>query len=109
MDGDNPIDASGVLVDGTKVNGVADLRAYMVNHSDQFERVVTEKLLTYALGRGLDYQDMPLVRSIVRQAAPGNKFSSIVMGIVNSPVFQSNMKALDAKAPVEGNQQRASR
>ena len=108
-DGDNAIDASGVLVDGTKVNGVADLRAYLVTHSEQFERVVTEKLLTYALGRGLDYQDMPLVRSIVRQAAPGNKFSSIVMGIVNSPVFQTNMKALDAKAPVEGNSQRASR
>ena len=68
-DGDNPIDASGVLVDGTKVNGVDDLRAYLVKRSDQFERVVTEKLMTYALGRGIEYQDMPMVRSIVRNAA----------------------------------------
>ena len=105
MDGDNPIDASGVLVDGTKVNGVADLRGYLVKHSEQFDRVVTEKLLIYALGRGTEYQDMPLVRSIVRNAAASNyKFSSIVLGIVNSPDFQMNMKA-----PGESDQQRAAR
>ena len=56
-------------------------------------RVVTEKLMTYALGRGVEYQDMPLVRSIVRDSAAGNyKFSSIVLGIVKSPPFQMNMK-----------------
>jgi Protein of unknown function (DUF1585) len=55
--------------------------------------VVTEKLLTYALGRGVEYQDMPLVRSIVRDSAGSNyKFSSIVLGIVKSPPFQTNMK-----------------
>ena len=61
---------TGVLVDGTKVDGVARLREVLVRYPDQFVRVVTEKLLTYALGRGVEYQDMPLVRSIVRDAAP---------------------------------------
>ena len=94
MDGDNPIDASGVLVDGTKVDGVASLRDSLVSHSDQFVRVVTEKLLTYALGRGVEYQDMPMLRSIVRDSAANKyKFTSIVMGIVKSTPFQMNMKA----------------
>lgn len=97
QDGDSPIDASGVLVDGTKVDGVATLRAALVGRSDQFVRVVTEKLLTYALGRGLEYQDMPMLRSIVHESAAGNyKFSSIVLGIVKSPAFQMNMKVNDA-------------
>jgi len=92
-DGNSPIDASGVLVDGSKVDGVASLRDSLVHRSDQFERVVTEKLLTYALGRGVEYQDMPLVRSIVRDSAGSDyKFSSIVLGIVKSPPFQTNMK-----------------
>ena len=98
LDGDSPIDASGVLVDGTKINGVADLRAVLIRHSAQFERVVTEKLLTYALGRGVEYQDMPTVRAIVRESAPRNyKFSALVLGIVKSPAFQSNMKAAAEK------------
>ena len=69
QDDGSPIDATGVLVDGTKVDGVASLRDALVRYSDQFVRVVTEKLLTYALGRGVEYQDMPLVRSIVRDSA----------------------------------------
>jgi hypothetical protein len=56
-------------------------------------RVLTEKLLTYALGRGVEYPDMPLVRSIVRGAEPNNyAFSKLVLGIVESPAFQMNMK-----------------
>jgi hypothetical protein len=94
QDGDNPIDATGVLVDGTKLDGVKSLREALVRYSDQFERVVTEKLLIYALGRGVEYQDMPMVRSIVRESAPSKyKFSSLVLGIVKSPAFQTNMKA----------------
>ena len=93
QDGDSPIDASGVLVDGTKVDGVASLRDSLVGRSDQFVRVVTEKLLTYALGRGVEYEDMPTVRGIVRDSAPGKyKFTSILMGIVKSAPFQMNMK-----------------
>jgi hypothetical protein len=99
QDEGSPIDAAGVLVDGTKVDGVASLRNTLVRYSDQFERVVAEKLLTYALGRGVEYQDMPMVRSIVRDSAPGKyKFSSLVLGIVKSPAFQMNMKAAPAKA-----------
>ena len=93
VDGESPIDASGVLVDGTKVNGVASLRQALVGRSGQFARVVTEKMMTYALGRGVEYEDMPLVRSIVRESAATNyNFSSIVLGIVNSPSFQMNTK-----------------
>jgi hypothetical protein len=93
QDEGSPIDATGVLVDGTKVDGVASLRDTLVRYSDQFERVVTEKLLTYALGRGVEFEDMPTVRSIVRDAAPNKyKFSSFVLGIVKSPAFQMNMK-----------------
>ena len=86
------------------VNGPASLRDVLMRYSDQYVRVVTEKLLTYALGRGVEYRDMPLVRSIVREAAPANyRFSSIVLGIVRSPSFQMNMKS------VNGGQQRAAR
>jgi hypothetical protein len=94
QDEGQPIDATGVLVDGTKVDGVKSLRDVLVRRQDQFVRVVAEKLLTYALGRGVDYPDMPLVRTIVRESAASNyKFSSLVSGIVKSPAFQMNMKA----------------
>ena len=87
------IDASGQLVDGTKVSGVVDLRNSLIRYSDQFTRVVAEKLVTYALGRGVEEEDMPLVRAIVRDAAGSKyRFSSLVLGIVKSPVFQMNMK-----------------
>src|SRR5580698_8433170 len=93
QDGDSPIDASGVLVDGSKLDGVASLRDSLVRRSDQFVRVVTEKMLTYALGRGVEYQDMPVERSIVRDSAGSKyKFSTIVMGIVKSAPFQMNTK-----------------
>ena len=94
-----PVDASGVLVDGTKIDGVASLRDSLKRRSDTFVRVVTEKLLTYALGRGVEYQDMQLVRSIVRDAAPSNyRFSSLVLNIVRRDAFQMNMKPTDARS-----------
>ncbi len=87
------VDASGQLTDGTKINGVVDLRNALLRYKPQFARVVTEKLLTYALGRGVEYQDMPVVRSIVREAARNNyRFSSLIEGIVNSEPFQMNRK-----------------
>jgi hypothetical protein len=99
-----PIDASGQLADGTKVGGVVDLRNSLIRYQDQFARVVAEKLLTYALGRGVEAEDMPLVRSIVRQSAASKyRFSSLALGIVKSPVFQMNMK------PVAHGDQRATR
>ena len=92
-DGRNPVDAAGQLVDGTKVNGPADLRNALLGYSDQFVRTVTEKLMTYGLGRGVEYYDMPVVRSVVRRAAPDNyRFSSLIIGIVESAPFQMKSK-----------------
>ena len=94
FDEGNPIDATAVMIDGTKVDGVVGLRGMLVRYSDQFVRVVTEKLLTYALGRGVEDGDMPTVRAIVRGAQPTDyRFSSIVLGIVDSDAFQMNQKA----------------
>jgi hypothetical protein len=88
-DGAYPIDASGQLYDGTKVDGPVSLRRALVDRSDVFVRNFTQNLLTYALGRGVEYYDMPAVRSIARNAAANqNRFSSLVLGIVNSVPFQ---------------------
>ena len=104
MDGAAAIDPNGVMVDGTKLEGVQSLRGVLVSRSDQFARVVAEKMMIYALGRGVEYQDMPQVRSIVRDAAASKyKFSSLVMSIVKSDAFRMNEKA--PAAP----QQRAAR
>jgi hypothetical protein len=84
-----PIDASGELIDGTKVSSPADLRKALVGRAPQFVQTLTEKLMTYALGRSVEYYDMPVVRQIVRDAARENyRFSSIVTGIVRSAPFQ---------------------
>jgi hypothetical protein len=84
-----PIDASGVLPDGTAVNGVVGLRQLLVAQPDQFITTVTEKLLMYALGRELGYFDQPAVRRIVQGAARDEyRVASIVLGIVASPPFQ---------------------
>jgi hypothetical protein len=94
LDDGVPIDPTGVISDGTELNGVHSLRDVLVNYSDRFAVVVTENLLTYAMGRGVEYQDMPMVRSIVHGAADDNyQFSSLLMGIVQSPAFQMNMKS----------------
>jgi len=86
------IDAGGKLVDGTVVNGPTDLRNALLQHPEQFTQTFTEKMMTYALGRGVEYFDMPGIRKIVKDSKRDNyKFSSIVMGIVNAPAFQSNM------------------
>jgi hypothetical protein len=95
----SPIDASGQLVDGSTVDGVVALRKALLRQPENFVRTVTEKMLTYALGRGLDYHDMPVVRGIVRDAAANNyRFSSILMGIVNSTPFQMRMRVQEPAA-----------
>jgi hypothetical protein len=89
-----PVDASGQLVDGTKVDGVVALRQALMREPEIFVGTVTEKLLTYALGRGLVASDMPAVRAIVRDARRDNyRFSSIVLGIVRSVPFQMRTAA----------------
>ena len=83
------IDASGELADGTKIDGAVALRQALVRQPEMFAGTLTEKLLTYGLGRGLDYYDMPVIRAIVRDAArSGYRFSAIVMAIVRSAPFQ---------------------
>jgi mono/diheme cytochrome c family protein len=84
----NPVDASGTTVSGAKVEGLAGLRALLLERRDQFPRTVTEKLIAYALGRRLEYYDRPAVRKIVRDAAAQDyRWSAIILGIVESPAF----------------------
>jgi hypothetical protein len=84
-----PIDTSGSLPDGSKTYGPAALRDALLSHPERFVTTMAEKLLTYALGRGLAYSDMPAIRRIVRDAADDDyRFSSLVLGIVNSLPFQ---------------------
>jgi hypothetical protein len=96
QDEGQPIDASGSLADGTKIDGPKSLRDVLMRNSEQFVRVVAAKLLTYGLGRGVEDQDMPLVRAIVRAAAAGDyRFSTLVLGVVKSEPFQNNVKGGD--------------
>jgi hypothetical protein len=93
LDAGQPIDPTGVTNDGVTLDGVASLRKYALMNGDLFAQSVTEKLLTYALGRGLDYEDIPLVRSITRDAAENDyRFSSLLIGVVSSPAFTMNVK-----------------
>jgi mono/diheme cytochrome c family protein len=83
------IDSNGVLYDGTKMTGPADLRQALLNHSEGLIRNFTDNLMSYALGRRIEYYDQPSIRAITKKAAQnGNRFSSFVLGIVNSPAFQ---------------------
>jgi hypothetical protein len=92
-DNGSPINPAGVLVDGSKLDGVKGMREALLRYSPQFVRVVTEKLFIYALGRGTEYYDMPLIRSIVRDSESNNfRFSSLIIGIVKSEPFQVNQK-----------------
>ena len=84
-----PIDATGELPDGTQFNGASGLRDALVSNPGRFVGTLTEKLMTYGLGRGLEHYDAPTVRRIVRDAAQENyRFSSIILGIVKSPPFR---------------------
>ncbi len=96
-DADKPIDASGVLLDGTKVDGPLALRRALVAQKEQFVRTVTARLLTYTLGRGVEYYDAPAIRGIVRNAAVDDyRWSSVILGIVKSAPFQMRMPTGDA-------------
>jgi hypothetical protein len=89
MDGDAAINATGVLLDGTKVDGPAALRRALMAQKEQFVRTVTGKLLTYAIGREIAHADAPAIRAIVRAAAVDDyRWSSTIIAIVKSPPFQ---------------------
>ena len=84
-----PVDATGTTVGGARIDGLPGLRRFLLEQPDQFPRTVTEKLLSYAIGRPLEYTDRPVVRQIVRDAAGRQyRWSSIVLGIVESPPFR---------------------
>jgi hypothetical protein len=93
-----PLDVAGTLADGTKINGPAALREAILSRPDAFVTVITERMLTYALGRGLEPSDMPVVRRIEKKAAQNDyRLSSIVMGIVESAPFQMRTKLESAE------------
>jgi hypothetical protein len=97
-DNEVPVDAEGVLYDGTKMNGPAGLRAALLKHSDVFLTSFTESLMTYALGRRLEYTDMPAVRAIVRDAGKSDhRMSSYMLGVATSAAFK--MAAADRPNP----------
>ena len=102
-DGDAPIDASGVLMNGTKVDGPAALRGALLQQKDQFVKAVTGKLLMYALGRELDHHDAPAIRAIMRAAAPDDyRWSSTILAIVKSLPFQNRRtKQIDDPSKAE--------
>jgi mono/diheme cytochrome c family protein len=103
-DGESPIDASGVLLDGTKVDGPSALRTALLQQKDQYVKAVTGKLLMYALGREIDYHDAPAIRAIVRAAAADNyRWSSTILAMVKSTPFQMrSTKQIDAPAAAVG-------
>jgi hypothetical protein len=87
------IDAAVQLYDGQKIVGPVGLRNALMRYSPQFMAMFVEKMMTYALGRGVEYFDMPTIRSIVRDVAKQqNRFSAVVMGVVRSPQFQMRVK-----------------
>jgi hypothetical protein len=95
------IDASERLATGQPVKGPSDLRAALTARPDQFVQTLTEKLMIFALGRTVEYHDMPTVRAIVREAAKSNyRFESIVLGVVKSDAFQ--MRQMPLPVPAEG-------
>ena len=92
-----PVDAAGVMYDGTKLDGPAALRDALLKHKDVFLQTFTENLMTYALGRRVEYTDMPAIRRIVKDAAKNDyKLSSFINGVINSAAFQ-----MRAERPVE--------
>jgi hypothetical protein len=95
-EGGIPIDAKVTLFDGQQVDGPAGLRTALLRYSPQFVRMMVEKLMTYAIGRGMEYTDMPTIRAIARDVARDNhRFSAIVLGVVRSRQFQMRVKTED--------------
>jgi hypothetical protein len=95
--GGTPIDAKVTLFDGQQVDGPVALQKALLRYSPQFVRMFIEKMMTYAVGRGVEYTDMPTIRAIAGDAAKDdNRFSSIVLGVVRSPQFQMRVKSADS-------------
>ena len=99
-----PVDATGQMPDGSPFEGVTGLRAALLAKSNVFVATLTERLLVYALGRGLEHYDTPAVRVITRTAADhDNAFSSLILGIVNSVPFRMRAAVSAETSPLEAN------
>ncbi len=96
-EGGNSLHTDGKMLNGVEIQGLAGLRAELLNHPEDFVRTVTEKLMAYALARRLEYYDQPTVRRIVLEAASDEyRWSSIILGIVKSPAFLMRRTATQA-------------
>jgi hypothetical protein len=96
------VDASASLSDGTTFEGIAGLRDLLLKHKDDYVRTLTEKLLAYSIGRGIEYYDLPAIRKIARNSAPADyRWSSLILGIVRSNPFSMGI----AKERNEGRSQ----
>ena len=105
-EGGTPIDTKVTLYDGQEVDGPAGLRTALMRYAPQFVRMFVEKTMTYAIGRGMEYTDMPTIRAIARDAATSDhRFSAIVLGVVRSPQFQMRTKATTAMSSNDSNEQ----
>jgi mono/diheme cytochrome c family protein len=97
-DGGNKIDASGTMYDGVSADGPAGVRAFILRHQDQYVRNVTQNLMTYAVGRGMEYDDMPMMRSILKTAAKDNyRFKGLIDAVVESDLFRMNVATGDTR------------
>jgi hypothetical protein len=93
-DGEN-VDASASLPDGTSFEGVVGLRNLLLNHKEDYVRTLTEKLLAYSIGRGVEYYDLPAIRQIARESAHADyRWSSLVLGIVRSRPFNMGIRKM---------------
>jgi hypothetical protein len=103
-DSGNPIDATGDLYDGSKIDGPQGLREAILRHKDAFILSFTESLMTYALGRRVEFYDMPTVRSIIREAAKQDyRLSAFILGVAKSNPFQMS-RAVDVETTDAGSQ-----
>jgi len=97
-DGGNPINAASTMYDGEKIEGPAGVRTFLVRHEDQYLRNVTTNLMTYALGRGMEYDDMPEMRSILHTAAKDNyRLKGLIEAIATSDIFRMNVASGDTR------------
>ena len=91
------VDGSASMPDGTAFEGIAGLRKHLTEHKDDYIRTVTEKLLSYGIGRGIEYYDQPAIRKIAREAALSDfRWSSLVLGVIRSQPFTMGTKAQEA-------------
>jgi hypothetical protein len=102
-DNGNPIDPSGQMYDGFQINTAADLQTFLKNYVDSVARNITQRMLTYALGRGMETEDMPLVRAVQYAAAADNyRFHTLISAVVNSKAFLNNEKTHTEQTAQDG-------